>query len=601
MRQYYRFSSLIFSKSGEFIKNILHLANKDIIIINVTICLDVYLENGNSLSSSRVLAAICLSVTLIISSSIIPSRSFSQETGVMNTAVPCNCVVFIMDSIQDYWIEQGQITPMDLFISKNQSLSLGLVMSAVGNDPKILNKVRDGSSRGGLFELAINGWNHTDYTKLSQKEQEYSLNLSNQKMQMLFGNTSDIFMPPEGSFNTATINAMNTLDLKILNSPVYAEDNFNRGKSIFIADSKIANKANEGVFHLPSSISLKDQLGDKWIKISVENILNNITQNIGEYGYAVITLSPQHFMKVDANGRLTDTLDEEELKELSRLIDSVLSQNIKITSFSKIVGIEPKVYPYLPTCTALLAVAVPKDYFNLRPSDPISLDELRDIKCQMAEIYNNYGKYLNQKASQLGISPATAAAVLFVESSGSAFGPDGRMIIRFEACAFNDIWGNKHPQEFSKYFECERPNDKFRASAKAQFADYHGDHLKEWRVFDFARNLDEEAAMKSISMGLAQIMGFNYDKVGYRSVKEMFDNMSSGAKSQLDAFFLGLSNKNNNSGKPCLDALKTNNYVAFAGCYNAAGQDYLYGSQITKAVTAYMEVTSGKLYANSVS
>src|SRR5215210_6180710 len=129
--------------------------------------------------ADRVLAVtISLSVTLIISSSIIPSHSFSQETGAMNTAVQCNCVVFRMDSIQDYWIEQEQITPMDLFISKNQSLSLGLVMNAVGNDPKILNKIRDGSSRGGLFELAINGWNHTDYTNLSQKEQEYSLNLS---------------------------------------------------------------------------------------------------------------------------------------------------------------------------------------------------------------------------------------------------------------------------------------------------------------------------------------------------------------------------------------------------------------------------------------
>ena len=551
--------------------------------------------------ADRVLAAICLSVTLIISSSIIPSRSFSQETGAMNTAVQCNCVVFRMDSIQDYWIEQGQVTPMDLFISKNQSLSLGLVMNAVGNDPKILNKIRDGSSRGGLFELAINGWNHTDYTNLSQKEQEYSLNLSNQKMQMLFGNTSDIFMPPEGSFNTATINAMNTLDLKILNSPMYAEDNFNQGKSIFIADSKIANKANEEVFHLPSTISFKEYLGDKWIKNSVENILSNITQNLEEYGYAVIALSPQDFMKVDANGILTNTLNEDEVKDLSRLIDSILSRNIKITSFSKIAGIEPKVQPYLPTCTPLLAVAVSKDHFNLRPSDPISLDELGGLECRMAEIYNSYGKYLSQKASQLGISPATAAAVLFVESRGSAFGPDGRMTIRFEACAFYDIWGNKHPKEFSNYFKCERPNDKFRPSSKDQFADYHGDHLKEWRVFEFARNLDEEAAMKSISMGLAQIMGFNYDKVGYRSVKEMFDSMSSGAKPQLDAFFLGLSNKNNNSGKPCLDALKTNNYVAFAGCYNAAGQDYLYGSQITKAVTAYKKVTSGKLYANSLS
>src|SRR5690349_13140078 len=58
--------------------------------------------------------------------------------------IPCNCVVFRMDDIQDKWIEQGQLVPMDLFISKNQSLSLGLIMHVVGNDSKIINKVREG-------------------------------------------------------------------------------------------------------------------------------------------------------------------------------------------------------------------------------------------------------------------------------------------------------------------------------------------------------------------------------------------------------------------------------------------------------------------------
>jgi hypothetical protein len=71
--------------------------------------------------------------------------------------------------------------------------------------------------------------------------------------------------------------------------------------------------------------------------------------------------------------------------------------------------------------------------------------------------------------------------------------------------------GEKNLKGFSNYFQCNAPNDKFRPSPVSQFANYHGDHFQEWNVFEFARNLDEEAAMKSISMGLAQIMGFNYD------------------------------------------------------------------------------------------
>ena len=534
-------------------------------------------------------------IILFISNIIIlPYSSFSQ--GVANDGIihKCNCVVFRMDDIQDYWIQEGQITPMNIFISKNQSLTLGLIMNAIGNDEKIINKVREGSDSG-LFELAINGWNTTDYTKLSQKEQEYSLKLANQKMHALFGNTSDIFIPPEGSFDNSTIKAMNRNNIEILSNTIYAEDNINEGKSRLIADSGIANNT-DGVFHIPNTISFKYYIGNKWIKNSIENILSNITRDLEKYGYSIIALRPQHFMKVDSKGDITNSLDKGEAEDLSRLIDSILLRHISITSFSKLLGMKPRVYSYPASCGQLFTEVCNSDS-NLRPSDPILLDRLADLEYAMAEIYNTYGKYLYEKALQLGISPAAAAAVLYVESRGSGFGTDGRMTIRFEACTFYDLWGKKNLKEFSNYFQCNAPNDKFRPSPMSQFTSYHGDHFQEWRIFEFARNLNEDAAMKSISMGLAQIMGFNYDKIGYGSVKEMFENMSNSIKSQLDAFFLALSYKYNNTGKSCLDNLKVNDYIAFAGCYNAAGQDYSYGSQIKRAVDTYREITSGRLYA----
>ena len=48
----------------------------------------------------------------------------------------------------------------------------------------------------------------------------------------------------------------------------------------------------------------------------------------------------------------------------------------------------------------------------------------------------------------------------------------------------------------------------------------------EWSVFEFARTFDDDAAKLSISMGLPQIMGFNYRSVGYESVDAMFDAFS---------------------------------------------------------------------------
>jgi peptidoglycan/xylan/chitin deacetylase (PgdA/CDA1 family) len=63
----------------------------------------------------------------------------------------------------------------------------------------------------------VHGWNHTDYTKLSEEEQANSMYDSNTKMTALFGNASEIFIPPYNAFNDDTINAMKQANMKILN------------------------------------------------------------------------------------------------------------------------------------------------------------------------------------------------------------------------------------------------------------------------------------------------------------------------------------------------------------------------------------------------
>src|SRR5918912_1850716 len=166
---------------------------------------------------------------------LLPKSAFSEQEeklisfGNNGTAHSlCNCVVFRMDDIQDYWIKSGQLTPMDLFLSRNYSQNLGIIMGDIGSDSEIVNKVRDGSQRG-LFELAIHGWNHTDYTKLSEEKQRSSLYDANRKMVALFGKASQIFIPPYDQFNSDTLNAIRQLDLKIItgNTSSIADLNLN--------------------------------------------------------------------------------------------------------------------------------------------------------------------------------------------------------------------------------------------------------------------------------------------------------------------------------------------------------------------------------------
>jgi peptidoglycan/xylan/chitin deacetylase (PgdA/CDA1 family)/3D (Asp-Asp-Asp) domain-containing protein len=665
-------------------------------------------------------------IIVLTLSSIILQPSFSSEIisfGNNGTAHSnCNCVVFRMDDIQDYWLKSGQLAAMNQFTSRNQSLTLGIIMGGIGNDSELVNKIKEGSDSG-LFELAVHGWNHTDYTKLSEEDQRNSLADSNRKMTELFGNASEIFIPPLNAFNDDTINAMEQVDMKILNGNVSSfgelELEGNNNESRTLSSLPIQSK---NFFYMPSTIEFKNYIQDQPIKNSIQNIFNNVTQSVSAYGYAIVVIHPQDFMKIGANGSFIDELDENEINDLSRLIDLILSNNIRLGSFSEITSeieskdeimpsfnstsqnitadqvaapsftsLTPNLDPAGPTnCSGgweVTAVFSPSeseydgrgynqnvtiyglddannitirtsnseflkavqiegwgltkqgDYIGgwdgkfwgpssayltykgetliagisaaadgnvipygsnftiptlpspwntktfmavdlgsgsvgkqvsiytgigsnaekeaariseteintlclfptLHPPDPIPTEGMGGLDSAMAEIYNKYGKYIYEKALEIGVSPASSAAVIYVETSGGAFGQDGRMNIRFEPCIFYEMWGSDHPGEFSQYFVCDRPNDKFRQSPAENFTELHGDHFREWTAFNLARTLNEDAAMKSISMGLAQIMGFNYHAIGYSSANEMFDALSNSTRSQLDALFLALS------------------------------------------------------------
>ena len=252
----------------------------------------------------------------------------------------CNCVVFRLDDIQDNEFRLGQITTMELFLSKNQTLSLGLIMDIIGNDSRVLDKIQEGVSKG-VFELGIHGYDHTDYTKLTQQEQRDSLYLANKKMKVLFGNESKIFIPPLGEFNEDTVKSINQLGFRIISGGMWAEESFDQGKSIFNFTKK-ANKngtLHQQIFHLPDIISFKGFENGKWIKNSIKDIISNATNGIDKYGYAVIVIHPQDFLNIE-NGKFVNVLVANEISDLSLLIDSILSRNMDIVSFSKIVGIE---------------------------------------------------------------------------------------------------------------------------------------------------------------------------------------------------------------------------------------------------------------------
>ncbi len=160
-----------------------------------------------------------------------------------------------------------------------------------------------------------------------------------------------------------------------------------------------------------------------------------------------------------------------------------------------------------------------------------------------ASIWNKYGGMIEPLAAKIGIDPAAAVAVVSVESGGRGVGPDGRMIIRFENHVFWSLWGKANPDAYNALFAFNPPpgksfqGHKYRANPNAPWQDVHAGQASEWDAFTIASSLNANAARQSISMGLAQIMGFNFKTVGYDSVEAMFDAYAADERWQLLGLF----------------------------------------------------------------
>ncbi len=277
-----------------------------------------------------------------------PSHSEIISYGNNGTAhSSCKCVVFRMDDIQDYFVRSAQLAIMNQFLAKNQSLTLGIIVNAIGNDTEIVNKVKEGnSSSSGHFELAVHGWNHTYYTKMKEEEQRLSLVNAHNKMIKLFGKASDLFIPPYDAFNNDTLSAMRQVDMKIIDGNWSSIDqlqlksnsngtNITNESAISLSSPLLESKK---IFYIPSTISFKDYYGGKYLRNSDQSILNNVTQSISTNGYAVVVIHPQDFVQIAANGSLTPTIDQNEINDFSHLLDSMSSNQIPLGSFSKIIA-----------------------------------------------------------------------------------------------------------------------------------------------------------------------------------------------------------------------------------------------------------------------
>ncbi|KAA3610032.1 MAG: DUF3380 domain-containing protein [Calditrichaeota bacterium] len=210
---------------------------------------------------------------------------------------------------------------------------------------------------------------------------------------------------------------------------------------------------------------------------------------------------------------------------------------------------------------------------------------------KVAMTWNRYGGLLNRLSKKNEIDVACAVAVLCVESSGKGFeqNNDNRMIIRFENHKFWKYWGKKNPADFRKHFQYNSDKvwtkHKWRKTENEEWQGFHGNQSKEWQVFEFARSIDADSAMLSISMGAPQIMGFHFERIGYQSIKEMFNSFATDISAHINGLFDFFSD-------PMVRKLRSLDFEGFAAGYNGSGQKVKYGKWIESHYKSFKQIKS---------
>jgi hypothetical protein len=179
-------------------------------------------------------------------------------------------------------------------------------------------------------------------------------------------------------------------------------------------------------------------------------------------------------------------------------------------------------------------------------------------------------------ARTLGCHPATIEAIAQVESNGHGWFADGRMKILFEKHWFYKLIPEAKRANAVKNGLARK---NWLSPQKGGYKD-QGDADSRYKLLTRAIKVDEEAAYKSISMGVFQIMGFNHKLCGHQSAKQMFDAFCDSEGMQLSALAGFL------VGKNLSDALKRADFDRIEQVYNGGGLGGAYASRMEKAYDA---------------
>lgn len=194
----------------------------------------------------------------------------------------------------------------------------------------------------------------------------------------------------------------------------------------------------------------------------------------------------------------------------------------------------------------------------------------------------NYDDIIKEEAEKIGVDPTILAATIIVESGGSGF-VNGNLKIRFEAHEFDRITNKAFTDSFSYNRKKKWMDQKYFSEADNSWIEIHtGKQNNEYQALEFAKTKNLQKSYEAISMGMGQIMGYNFKKCGYSSAEEMYNDFSKGEGQQIKGMIKFITSSNS-----MLVALQNKDFCSFVTQYNGDGQVQAYTNKLMNAVEVY--------------
>ena len=237
----------------------------------------------------------------------------------------CNCVAFRFVTLQDYWLDDVQIKVIDTFLQKDASVTTGIIGNLFGYDAKLVDAIKNSLEKNEkLIEIANNGWNYEDFSRLTVEEQSSLIKKSNDQITTVLGKAPTVFIPPLEKFNDDTISALNENNIKYISSSVKK-------------DPPPYQLNDTDFYHFPGgpSVGKYNPIIGAIKGVNHEETLAEVQAYLDKYGFAVVTLQPQEFSVVEKNV-YTNQVNQQQIQELELLIDKIKAQGLKIVPVGQI-------------------------------------------------------------------------------------------------------------------------------------------------------------------------------------------------------------------------------------------------------------------------